>query len=83
MKVLVILLFASLSFAGSYHDCIRNAVAIERAIEVARDYVGKPFKVWIGQSKRTGECYWKVNGTEGYIILKAETGEIIKFYRNR
>lgn len=83
MRTLAVILFTSLSFAGSYHDCIRNAVDIERAIDVARDYVGKPFKVWVGQSKRTGECYWKVKGTEGYLILKAETGEIIKFYRSR
>jgi len=83
MKILAILLSVGFGFAGSYQDCIRNAVEIERAIEVARDYVGKPFKVWIGQSKKTGECYWKVKGTEGYIILKAETGEIVKFYRNR
>ena len=83
MKNLLILLFSGLSFAGSYYDCIRNAVDMERAIDIARDYVGKPFKVWIGRSKRTGECYWKVKGTKGYLMLKAETGEIIKFYRNR
>lgn len=83
MRILITVLLASSSFAGSYYDCIRTAVDIERAIDIARDYVGKPFKVWIGQSKRTGECYWKVKGTKGYLMLKAETGEIIKFYRNR
>ncbi len=77
------LLLVTLAFGGSYYDCVRDAVPMERALEVAKQYVGKPLKAWVGQSKRTGECFWKVNGTEGYIILKAESGEIIKFYRNK
>ncbi len=84
MKAFIILAaIYSLSFAGSYYDCIRRAIDIERAVEIARAQVGTPFKAWISQSKRTGECFWKVKGTEGYIILDAENGEVLKFYRNR
>ncbi len=80
---LVLITIVSLSFGGSYYDCVREAIPITRAVNIAKDYVGKPFKVWVSKSKRTGECFWKVKGTEGYITLKAKTGEIIKFYRNR
>ncbi len=72
-----------LSHGGSYYDCIRDAIRAEQALDIARDYVGKPFKLWISKSKRTGECFWKIKGTEGYIILQANSGEIIRFYKNR
>ncbi len=80
---ITIMSICGISFAGSYYDCIRGAIDIDKAVDIARSHVGKPFKVWISQSKRTGECFWKVKGTEGYIILSAEDGEILKFYRNR
>ena len=83
ISLLVFIVVLGLSFAGSYYDCIRRAIDIERAVEIARSQVGTPFKAWISQSKRTGECFWKVKGTEGYIILDAENGEVLKFYRNR
>ena len=84
MKVLVIFLtLVSASLGGSYFDCVRDSIEIERALEIARQHSGKPYKAWISQSKRTGECFWKVKGTEGYVIMDAKTGEIIRFYRNR
>ncbi len=83
ISFLIFMTALGLSFAGSYYDCIRRAIDIERAVEIARSQVGTPFKAWISQSKRTGECFWKVKGTEGYIILDAENGEVLKFYRNR
>ncbi len=79
----MIVMIINVGFAGSYYDCIRDAIDMERAVKIAREYVGKPFKAWVSQSKRTGECFWKIKGTEGYLTLKAQTGEIIKFYRNR
>ncbi len=84
MKVLATLtLVLSFSFGGSFYNCVRNAIDIERAVEIARAQVGTPFKAWVSQSRRTGECFWKVKGTEGYVIMDAESGEILKFYRNR
>ncbi len=84
MRALVILIaILSLSFGGSYYDCIREAIDMERAVEIAKAQVGTPFKAWISRSRRTGECFWKVKGTEGYIVLDAESGEVLKFYRNR
>jgi hypothetical protein len=76
-------LITSVVFGGSYLDCVQESIEIERALEIARQHSGKPYKVWISRSKRTGECFWKVKGTEGYVILDAKTGEIIRFYRNR
>jgi len=84
MKIfLSLLVFTTLSYPDSYYDCIRKAIDIERAVDIARAQVGIPYKVWISQSKKTGECFWKIRGTEGYLILDAENGEILRFYRNR
>ncbi len=80
---LSVLGIVSISFGSSYLDCMRDSIEIERAIEIARQHSGKPYKVWMSKSKRTGECYWKVKGIEGYVIMDAKTGEIIRFYRNR
>ena len=81
--LLTLVVISSSVLASSYESCLRGAISIERAVEIGRDYVGKPYKVWIGMSKRTGECFWKVKGTEGYLILQARSGEVIRFYRNR
>jgi len=83
MRFLLLFFTCALSFGAAWEECVRDAIPIEKALERAGDYVGKPFKVWISRSKRTGECFWKVKGTEGYVILQAESGEIIRFYRNR
>ena len=80
---ILLLTISGITSAGGYYDCIRGAIGIERAIEIARSQVGTPYKAWISQSRRTGECFWKVKGTEGYMILDARNGEIVKFYRNR
>ena len=79
----LLLTLSSAVLAGSYYDCIRGAIEIERAIDIARSQVGTPYKAWISRSRRTGECFWKVRGTEGYMVIDARSGEIIKFYRNR
>jgi len=81
--LIALILLISPGFAGSYYDCVRDAIEMERAIRTAREYVGKPFKAWVSRSKRTGECFWKIKGTKGYVTLKAETGELIRFYRNK
>ncbi len=84
MRILFSLLaLTAFSYAGSYYDCIRNAIDIEKAVDIAKVQVGIPFKVWISQSKKTGECFWKIRGTEGYLVLDAESGEVLRFYRNR
>ncbi|NPA41730.1 MAG: hypothetical protein GXO18_05580 [Aquificae bacterium] len=84
IKVIIFLTaFSFVSHTGTFYDCVYNAIDMERAVNIAREHVGKPFKAWVSQSKRTGECFWKVKGTEGYVIMEAGTGEVIKFYRNR
>ncbi len=80
---IVITALSGTVLAGSYYDCISGAIEIERAIEIARAQVGTPYKAWISQSRRTGECFWKVRGTQGYMVIDARSGEIVKFYRNR
>ena len=72
-----------LSSAQSFYDCAMSAVDIERAVQKAREYTGKPVKVWLSKSKRTGECFWKVKGLDGYVTIDAKTGELLKFYRNK
>ncbi len=83
LGILIVFSFATLTFAGSFFDCAMSAVDIERAVQKARQYTGKPIKVWLSKSKRTGECFWKVKGLDGYVTIDARTGELLKFYRNK
>ncbi len=83
-RLLTLSLLVAIAFGNpSYLACLEESIEIERALEIARQHSGKPYKAWISRSKRTGECFWKVKGTEGYVILDAKTGEIVRFYRNR
>ncbi|MDQ7039069.1 MAG: PepSY domain-containing protein [Aquificota bacterium] len=81
---LVLLLTGGLVLGGDHHlRCLEGAIGMLRAVEIAEEHVGKPYKVWISRSRRTGECFWKVKGIKGYVILDAKTGEVVRFYRSR
>ncbi len=80
---LTLSLLLGISYAGIPYDCVRHAIDMEKAISIAREHTGKPFKAWISRSRKTGKCFWKIRGMKGYIMLDANSGEIIKFYRNR
>lgn len=71
----------TLLFSLSLDECIQSSMDIEEAIRIAKDYVGKPYKVYLSASKRKNRCLYKVKGTEGYISIDAKTGEIVKLYR--
>lgn len=59
------------------------SISIEEAIRVAKPYVGEVIYSSKGQSKKTGECYYRVRGTQGTAIVDARDGKLIRFYRSR
>jgi hypothetical protein len=73
----------SLSYGAVPGECLRYSISIERAVETARQYTGEPFKAWLSYSKRSGYCYWKVRGSQGYVIIDARNGEVVRFYKKR
>ena len=69
--------------ASEYRKCLDKAIDISEAVAIAKEYVGKPYKVWISSSKRTGECFWKARGTKGYVSIEASSGEVVRFRKYR
>ncbi|MGB9873796.1 MAG: PepSY domain-containing protein [Hydrogenobacter sp.] len=59
------------------------SISIEDAIRIAKPYVGEVIHSSKGQSKKTGECYYRVRGTEGTALIDAKDGKLIRFYRSR
>jgi hypothetical protein len=74
---LVLLLLVSFSFSCP------ASISIEDAIRIAKPYVGEVIHSSKGQSKKTGECYYRVRGTEGTALIDAKDGKLIRFYRSR
>lgn len=60
-----------------------NVISIEEAIRNARQYVGTVQSTQLSQSKKTGECYYRVRGTEGTALIDAKDGKLLRFYRKR
>ena len=79
MKALI-LLIPLLSFA--IEDC-RPSISLEQAINNARQYVGTVQSAQLSQNKKTGECFYRVRGTEGTAVIDAKDGKLIRFTRKR
>ncbi|MEJ7619541.1 MAG: PepSY domain-containing protein [Aquificaceae bacterium] len=79
MKALI-LLVPLLSFA--LEDC-RPSISLEQAINNARQHVGTVQSAQLSQNKKTGECFYRVRGTEGTAIIDAKDGKLLRFSRKR
>ena len=84
MKVAAILLLTlGFSFSRDFWDCVQEAIDIEDALEKARPQVGKVYRAQLKVSQRSGDCYWSIRGTEGYLSIDALSGEVRFFKRSR
>jgi len=79
MKALI-LLVPLLSFA--LEDC-RPSISLEQAINNARQHVGTVQSAQLSQNKKTGECFYRVRGTEGTAVIDAKDGKLLRFSRKR
>ncbi len=69
-----------LSFA--LENC-RPSISLEQAIKNARQHVGNVQSAQLSQNKKTGECFYRVRGTEGTAIIDAKDGKLLRFSRKR
>ncbi|MEM2696027.1 MAG: PepSY domain-containing protein [Thermoproteota archaeon] len=76
----LILLVPLLSFA--LEDC-RPSISLEQAINNARQHVGTVQSAQLSQNKKTGECFYRVRGTEGTAVIDAKDGKLLRFTRKR
>lgn len=60
-----------------------NTISIEQAIANAKQYVGVVQSTQLSKSKKTGECYYRVRGTEGTALIDAKDGKLLRFYRRQ
>ena len=56
---------------------------MEQAINTAKQYVGTVQSSQLSQNKKTGECYYRIRGTEGTALIDARDGKLLRFYRKR
>ncbi|QID32480.1 PepSY domain-containing protein [Pampinifervens florentissimum] len=75
-----ILFIPFLSFA--FEDC-RPSISLEQAINNARQHVGTVQSAQLSQNKKTGECFYRVRGTEGTAVIDAKDGKLLRFTRKR
>ncbi|MEJ5339489.1 MAG: PepSY domain-containing protein [Aquificaceae bacterium] len=79
MKLLLFLLPMA-SFA--LEDC-RPSISLEQAINNARQHVGNVQSAQLSQNRKTGECFYRVRGSEGTAVIDARDGKLLKFTRRR
>ncbi|MFN3870262.1 MAG: PepSY domain-containing protein [Aquificaceae bacterium] len=60
-----------------------NVISLEQAVNSAKQYVGTVQSAQLSQNKKTGECYYRVRGTEGTAMIDAKDGKLLRFYRKR
>ncbi len=79
LKYLVgVLSIITLSFAV---EC-NQKVSISQVENTATSYVGNITSVKLSKSK-SGECYYRVYGERGYVVIDAQSGELLKFTKKR
>ncbi|NPA32475.1 MAG: hypothetical protein GXO04_02485 [Aquificae bacterium] len=83
--MLWVLLFAGVLFAQPKYlkECLPKAIDAETAIKSVKEFTGKVYKVYLTRRKKTGECLYKIKGTEGTAVVDATTGKLVKFYKKR
>lgn len=60
-----------------------SVISMEQAINNAKQYVGTVQSSQLSQNKKTGECYYRIRGTEGTALIDAKDGKLLRFYRKR
>ncbi len=73
-----IVLVFSLAFAN---DCNPN-VSVSQVEQISTPYVGTIKSVKLNKHKN-GQCYFKVYGNKGFVVIDANNGDLIKFTKKR
>jgi len=60
-----------------------SVISMEQAINNAKQYVGTVQSSQLSQNKKTGECYYRIRGTEGTALIDARDEKLLRFYRKR
>ncbi|MFN3472059.1 MAG: PepSY domain-containing protein [Aquificaceae bacterium] len=80
MRLFLLLAFL---FSGAFALECANVISLEQAVSNAKQYVGTVQSAQLSQNKKTGECYYRVRGTEGTAMIDARDGKLLRFYRKR
>ncbi|MCX7760213.1 MAG: PepSY domain-containing protein [Hydrogenothermaceae bacterium] len=75
----LILSFFVISHAS---ECVSN-LSISHVESTAKSFVGSIESVKLAKDKRENICVYKVKGENGYVVVDASTGEVLKFYKKR
>lgn len=67
---------------GSYALECNQKVSVSQVENTASPYIGNITSVKLSKSKN-GECYYRVYGEKGYVMIDAQSGELLKFTKKR
>lgn len=71
-----------IAFAFALEEC-RPSISLEQAINSARQYVGSVYSAQLSQNKRTGECFYRVRGSDGTAVIDPKDGKLLRFTRRK
>ena len=80
MKKLIAIVL--ISFSTSFATECQPKVSISDVERTASSYVGNITSVKLSKNK-SGDCYYKVYGEKGYVMIDASNGELLKFTKKR
>lgn len=81
MKILLLILVYHISFSFAL-EC-REVIPLSKVESVAKSYVGDITSVKLSMDKRESICVYRINGLNGYVVIDATTGELLKFSKRK
>ncbi|MEZ0323525.1 MAG: PepSY domain-containing protein [Hydrogenothermaceae bacterium] len=81
MRFIFMLILSSFAISNA-SECVSN-LSISHVESTAKSFVGSIESVKLSKDRRENTCVYRVKGENGYVVIDASTGEVIKFYKKR
>lgn len=81
MKLLLLCLtfLFSMSIAS---ECVET-IPLNKVESIAKVYVGNITSVKLSKEKRENICVYRVSGSDGYVVIDASNGELLRFSKRK
>lgn len=81
MNFIIVLLF--ITFYISHGSECKNGLSVSQVESISKSYVGNIQGVNLTYDKKENICVYRIKGENGYIVIDATNGDILKFYKKR
>lgn len=81
MKIIALVLpFIALPSLAS--EC-RESLPLHKVESTAKNYVGHISSVKLAKDKRENICVYRISGENGYVVIDANSGELLRFSKRK